>query len=365
MKPKVASFFSGAGGLDLGFMQAGFNVAWANENDRSITPTYTANHKKIRLVDRSIIDVTPSDIPNDVIGLIGGPPCQSWSEAGSQRGPTDKRGQLFFVYSNLIAQLEPQFFLAENVSGLLFTKHGASLEGILQPLLDLGYNISYGLLNANDYGVPQDRERVIIVGYRFGPDDLFFSPPKPDPEDHRTCLRDAIFDIQGKAIRARDGIHAVPEHRFINADGIDVGNNEYFDRGGFSPIFMSRNRVRSWDSPSFTIQAGARHAPLHPQAPVMRKVGKDAFEFDPKVKSDKYRRLSVREVARIQTFPDSFDFKYEKVSDGYKMIGNAVPVEFAHRLARQIRKDITKFSSMQALRKRQTNSRGRLVKFDT
>jgi len=343
---QIASFFSGAGGLDLGFKKAGFKIIWANENDKVITPTYSANHKKVELLSKSIVDISPGDLPESITGMIGGPPCQSWSEAGAQRGPSDRRGQLFYVYSDLIASICPDFFLAENVSGLLFTKHGDALERILEPLLKLGYNISYGLLNAHDYGVPQDRERVIIVGYRFGPNDLFFEPPAPLPESERPTLRHAIFDIKKYAVRAKDGVGAVPDRVFRNANDDEVGNNEYFDRGGFSPIFMSRNRVRPWDSPSFTIQAGARHAPLHPQAPIMQKVAKDRFQFDPSVGKNKYRRLTVREVARIQTFPDDFRFVYSNVSDGYKMIGNAVPVEFAFRLAEKIRKDLKEFNKL-------------------
>jgi DNA (cytosine-5)-methyltransferase 1 len=109
--------------------------------------------------------------------------------------------------------------------------------------------------------------------------------------------------------------------------------------GGFSTMFMSRNRVRGWDEPSFTIQAGGRHAPLHPKAPKMVLVGKDKRVFEPG-SEDLYRRLSVREAARIQTFPDSHIFKYSSVVDGYKMIGNAVPVTFAKALAKKIASDL-------------------------
>ena len=102
---------------------------------------------------------------------------------------------------------------------------------------------------------------------------------------------------------------------------------------------MSRNRVRSWDEPSFTIQAGGRHAPIHPNAPKMTKVGKDKFVFK-RGKESTYRRLSVRECARIQTFPDNFKFVYKDLNDGYKMIGNAVPVNLAFHIAKAIAKDI-------------------------
>lgn len=109
--------------------------------------------------------------------------------------------------------------------------------------------------------------------------------------------------------------------------------------GGFSSIFLSRNRVRSWDEFSFTIQAGGRHAPLHPQAPKMEKIGVDQMRFIPG-QENLYRRLSVRECARIQTFPDDFIFHYKDVADGYKMIGNAVPVNLASFLANSINEQI-------------------------
>ena len=112
--------------------------------------------------------------------------------------------------------------------------------------------------------------------------------------------------------------------------------------GGFSTIYMSRNRVRSWEEPSFTIQAGGRHAPIHPQAPKMKFISQNKRIFV-SGKEHLYRRLSVRECARIQTFPDDFIFKYENIADGYKMVGNAVPVEFARHIAVKIVLDIQDF----------------------
>lgn len=156
-KLKVAALFAGAGGLDLGFTQAGFEVPWANEYDKDIWATYEANFPNSKLDRRSITDVADDEIP-EVDGFIGGPPCQSWSEAGSARGIEDKRGQLFFEYLRLIEAKKPLFFLAENVSGILFSRHNPALDSILKGFADLGYNVSYGLLNARDYGVPEDRK---------------------------------------------------------------------------------------------------------------------------------------------------------------------------------------------------------------
>ena len=134
-----------------------------------------------------------------------------------------------------------------------------------------------------------------------------------------------------KAKPAKEG------NRTNGEKGLWAPNHEYMN-GGFSSIYMSRNRVRSWNEPSFTIQAGGRHAPLHPQAPKMKFIAQNKRIFVPG-KEKKYRRLSVRECARIQTFPDDYIFKYENIADGYKMIGNAVPVNFAKHIAQKIIED--------------------------
>jgi DNA (cytosine-5)-methyltransferase 1 len=316
---KVAAFFAGAGGLDLGFKQADFDIVWANEFDRDIWATYEKNHPETTLDRRSILQISSEDIP-EVDGFIGGPPCQSWSEAGKSRGIEDQRGQLFFEYMELIAKKRPKFFLAENVSGILFSKHNSAVNDLLSNFSQIGYNVSYGLLNANNFGVPQDRERVIIVGIRTDIGEIYVPP---SPLEYKPTLKDAIADLEPSAVPAQPGNK--------RNDILEVSNHEYMI-GGFSSMFMSRNRVRDWDSPSFTIQAGGRHAPLHPQAPKMEKIDKDEWTFKSGSES-LYRRLTVRECARVQTFPDDFEFVYSNVPDGYKMIGNAVPVTFAKHLA--------------------------------
>ncbi len=218
---------------------------------------------------------------------------------------------------------QPSFFLAENVSGILHPRHKEAFENILKQFENVGYNISYRLLNANDYGVPQDRLRVIIVG--FHKEKVGYSFEFPNPLPHKPTLKETISDLR----------LAKPAKQFNKTNGdLEIPNHEYMN-GGFSTIYMSRNRVRSWDEPSFTIQAGGRHAPIHPQAPKMMFVEQNKRIFMPG-KEHLYRRLSVRECARIQTFPDAFIFKYRDVADGYKMIGNAVPVQFAYNIAKKI-----------------------------
>ena len=330
---KVISLFTGAGGLDLGFKKAGFDIIWANEFDPTIWETFEKNFPETPLDKRSIIDVPTSEVPF-ADGIIGGPPCQSWSEAGSGRGINDHRGQLFFEYIRLLKEKQPAFFLAENVSGILHPKHTEAFQGILKQFEGAEYNVSYKLLNANDYGVPQDRLRVIIVG--FHKKKVGFSFEFPDSLLNKPILKDAIFDLcLAKA--------AKPFNK-TNGENLELSNHEYMT-GGFSSIYMSRNRVRSWDEPSFTIQAGGRHAPIHPQAPKMKFISKNQRIFLPS-KEHLYRRLSVRECARIQTFPDNFIFHYRDVADGYKMIGNAVPVNFSYNIAKKIFSDLSKIKNI-------------------
>ncbi len=327
----IVSFFAGAGGLDLGFSRAGFNVVWANEYDKDIWQTYEKNHPHTRLDKRSIVEIDAADVP-DCDGIIGGPPCQSWSAAGALRGITDKRGQLFFDFIRILKAKRPKFFLAENVAGMLQAKHKTALENIISMFEECGYTLSLQLLNASDFGIPQDRKRLFFVGYR---DDLGRAFQFPEPHTKETLqkitLADAISDLQYNAVPAK-------EKNYTNKAHCIVPNHEYMI-GGFSSIYMSRNRVRHWHEPSFTIQAGARHAPMHPQAPKMLFVEKDKRMFVEEARH-LYRRLTVRECARIQTFPDDFLFCYEHVAAGYKMVGNAVPVLLAEQLARVIGQDL-------------------------
>lgn len=329
-KLKVASLFSGCGGLDLGFHKAGFQTIWANEYDSTIWGTFEHNFPKVFLDKRSIVDIPSSDIPSDIDGIIGGPPCQSWSEAGACRGINDHRGKLFFEYIRILKDKQPLFFLAENVSGILANIHSEAFSKILKAFSSAGYNITFKLLNAKYYNVPQDRERVIIVGYH---KKTGMKYSHPIGFNKLITLQDAIWDL-------RDSAKPAKAYNKTNFPNLDVPNHEYMI-GGFSTIYMSRNRVRSWDEQSFTIQAGGRHAPIHPQAPKMKFIDQNTRIFMPG-KEKLYRRLSIRECARIQTFPDTFVYKYNDLSDGYKMVGNAVPVNFAYEMAKTIGNDVRK-----------------------
>ena len=322
----LISLFSGAGGMDLGFYKAGFKTIVANEWDKKITPTFRANFPDVELIEGDIRKIDSSALPDNIIGIIGGPPCQSWSEAGALKGIEDRRGQLFYEYIRVIRDKRPVFFVAENVSGMLAARHRKAVQEFISLFEDIGYNVNLKLLNAKDFGVAEDRERVFFIGFRKDVNIPFFT--YPTPLDCRLTLKDVIWDLKDSAIPAK-------EKNKTNGDDCIVANHEYYI-GSYSPIFMSRNRVRGWDEPGFTVQASGRQCQLHPQAPKMENIGLNRFRFVPGCEH-LYRRMSVREVARIQGFPDNFQFIYNDVDYGYKMVGNAVPVNLAYSVALQIK----------------------------
>lgn len=324
MTLNIVSLFSGAGGLDLGFKKEGFNIIWANEYDKTIWETFEYNFHDTALDKRSITDISFNEIP-DCDGIIGGPPCQSWSEVGKFDGIKSPNGKLFNNYIQILKEKQPKFFLVENVPGLVSKAHIGEFKKFIFYFENAGYNVTWKLINSNDYGVPQERFRIIIVGFRKDLGKLFIFP---DPDLYKPTLRNAIWDL--------------PEpkkcDKYKSNTDLVIPNHEYLIET-FSPIFMERNRVRSWDEPSYTILASARHIVIHPSAPKMIKHSRNKFIFADG-KESLYRRFSVRECARIQTFPDEYIFKYKNIRDGYKMVGNAVPVNLAMRLANSIKEQL-------------------------
>jgi DNA (cytosine-5)-methyltransferase 1 len=308
MTKQILSLFAGAGGLDLGFHREGYTTVWANEYDKQIAPTYKHNFPSVTVDTRSLLDIPNSDLPNSNIDVvIGGPPCQSFSVGGAQRGFDDPRGKLIHQYLRVIAHVSPKKFVMENVAGLLNEKNVASFAGIIQEFEKLGYKMSWRLLNAKDFNVPQDRKRVFLVGSKeevFNFDTVITTKIRP-------TLREALTDLPAL-------------------------NNEQHKDPGFSSMYLSGQRVRDWDQQSYTILATQRHIPLHPQAPKMVKIAPMKFELDKSAAAGIYRRFTIRECARIQTFPDSYEFLYSKPVNGYKMIGNAVPVNLANAIAKVI-----------------------------
>lgn len=326
-KMNLISLFSGAGGLDLGFHNAGFKTIIANEYDKKICPTFRANFPEVNLIEGDIrkVKIEEFHVNKEIHGIIGGPPCQSWSEAGSLKGIDDERGQLFYEYIRILKDVRPLFFVAENVSGMLAKRHSSAVNSIMELFRKSGYTVNLKMLNANDFNVPEDRDRVFYVGFRNDLNIIDYEYPKP--LNYKPTLRDCIWDLKESAIPAR-------EKNKSNGNECIVPNHEYYI-GDYSPIFMSRNRVRSWDEPGFTVQASGRQCQLHPQAPKMIKIEQNKQIFA-EGSSHLYRRMTVREVARVQSFPDNFKLLYDDVNYGYKMIGNAVPVNLAYHIANSI-----------------------------
>ena len=182
---RLISLFCGAGGLDLGFHKAGFTTIAANEYDKKIIPTYKANFPNTLLIEGDIRNVFSSEFP-DADGIIGGPPCQSWSEAGALKGIKDQRGQLFYEYIRVLRDKQPLFFVAENVSGMMAQRHSEAVKHFIELFKQSGYTLFIEMLNANDYDVAEDRERVFFIGFRnnLGIDNFHFPKPLQKPDHH-------------------------------------------------------------------------------------------------------------------------------------------------------------------------------------
>lgn len=300
-KYRVVSLFCGAGGLDLGFDQAGFKTIWANDINKDACETHKQwSHAEVVCGDIKDIDI--NSIPNcDVV--IGGFPCQGFSLAGPRK-IDDKRNILYKFFVNVVEAKKPKAFVAENVKGILTLGGGEIIKAIIADFASRGYKVKAKLLNASDYGVPQDRLRVILVGIR---NDIQKEWMYPEPFKYKVTLRDAIGNM--------------PEPK----------PSEVCD-APYSSRFMSRNRRRNWDEQSFTIPAMAKQCPLHPSSPLMSKLQQDHWVFG----IGTTRRLSWREAAAIQTFPKNLEFQGNLTSI-YQQIGNAVPVKLAEVLATQLK----------------------------
>ena len=216
---KIISLFSGAGGLDLGFEKAGFHTVIANEYDKNICPTFRVNFPNTTLIEGDIRNLDATLFPQNVAGIIGGPPCQSWSEAGSLKGIEDKRGQLFYEYIRILKAVQPLFFVAENVSGMLAKRHAEAVDGFMKLFDEAGYDVNLKMLNANDYDVPEDRDRVFYIGFR---KDLKINDYQyPIPTGNNPTLKDAIWDLKDSVLPAKG-------NNKTNGDACIVANHEYF-----------------------------------------------------------------------------------------------------------------------------------------
>lgn len=360
----VVSLFSGAGGLDLGTELAGlasrigviealeaiknkedfqkireeslFHTIYTNDMFVEANETYHKNFSSTIIQHQKDIRKVAHFPKNDL--TIGGFPCPGFSEAGP-RLIDDERNFLYIHFIRELIQTQPSFFVAENVKGMMTLGKGEVLKQIIEDFSSAGYTVTAHLVNARDYGVPQVRERVFLVGVhkekiekKFGYRYELPLPTHGDPTEIDlisdklpwVTLKEAIGDLED-----------------------DPG--EYFE-GSYSTIYMSRNRKKSWDEQSFTIQASGRQAPQHPGGSPMTQYvdeedGRKRWKFN-----GENRRLSMKEIARIQTFPDWFEFstgspvgksgreisRNAQIDKVYKQIGNAVPVLLARSIIQPI-----------------------------
>lgn len=409
-KYKIASLFSGCGGLDLGFINQGFEVVWANDFFKEAVETYTKNIGD-HIIFGDITKIPSEEIPNNFDILLGGFPCQGFSVANTKRSMEDERNFLYKELLRLIKDKNPKFFVAENVKGLLSMQKGKVIEMIIDDFKSLGYEVDYRVLKASDYGVPQNRERVVIIGNRLGLENpfpqkthglvnnLFDDNLKPyqtvkDAVGHLATVRtrDKSFLLNGKTVHnhvARTNVadkfwgrkYKVNQHDICdylkywrdksgwstkrvdehfgyahtaghwfrkdnNSGSIPnpkdwwelkkiLGFDDKYDKAvtelELKEIkFEQSLRINNWEMPSDTITATG-----------------------PEIHPNRERRMSVRECAIIQTFPEDFVF-YGSLGNMYKQIGNAVPVLLAEKIAEVIKHELDKYEQSNKRTKRGT-----------
>lgn len=302
-KYTIVSLFAGSGGLDMGFENQGFKTIWANDIDKDACITHKT-WSNAELVQGDISKIDFNNIPESDV-ITGGFPCQGFSLAGPRK-IDDKRNVLYRYFVKLVKEKQPYAFIAENVKGILTLGDGAIIEAIVEDFSEKGYIVFPNLVNTADYGVPQDRWRVIMLGFRNDLGITEFELPKPFKK--RVTLKEAL-------------------------KGMPEPNQNDICNAAFSSRYMSRNRKRSWDDVSYTIPAMSKQVTLHPSSPDMEKVGEDEWKFGD---NGVTRRFSWQEAAIIQTFPRDMQFAGNLTSK-YKQIGNAVPVKLAEVVAKELK----------------------------
>lgn len=312
VKPRVVSLFSGAGGLDLGFKEAGFRLVWANDFDADAVATYRDNIGT-ECVLGDISQIASNEIPDCEV-MIGGFPCQGFSVANTRRDVLDSRNKLYLEYIRILSEKKPLMFVAENVKGILTLGKGAVIRAIINDFTEAGYTVVYKLLNAADYGVPQLRQRIIIVGIR---NDLNLNFSFPEP----THSKGGEFGLL-PWVSVAEALKDIPDPDGNQAN--KVPNNQY-SRYKIVTRNFTGHRPTDGDKPSPTILA--------------RGNGGGGVCAIPHYNGT--RRLSIRESATIQTFPKEFIFS-GRMGSAYRQVGNAVPVVLAKVIAVQVMKTLRK-----------------------
>ena len=303
---KIVSLFSGAGGLDLGFQMAGHEIIWANDFYEDAVETYRHNLGE-HILCADIHDVSVDDIPDCDI-VIGGFPCQGFSVANTKRHVGDERNELYKQLIRVIKSKSPKFFLAENVKGLTSLAKGEVFKMILNDFSSIGYQVQYKIMNAADYGVPQNRLRVVIVGVR---NDIHWKYNYPEPTHDK------------------DGNHGL--HRWISvSEGLaDIPNPD-------EPNDLPNHTYSKY---KLNINGYLGHRLLDPDkpAPTVTARGDNRGGVVILPHPNGKRRMSCRELASVQSFPLNYDFQGNR-SSIYRQIGNAVPPLLGYAVANEFNK---------------------------
>ena len=325
-KPRTISLFSGCGGLDLGFHQAGYDIVFANDIEKTVADTYKFNLGDILIRDITQVDID-EEIPEDIDVVLAGIPCQPFSNAGNRKSMDDHRGGLFESVMSIVDKKKPKVVLFENVRGFISSKDDQGIpmpKRIENELMEHGYKTFWKLLKASDYEVPQNRYRVVIIGLRNDIDIDYKFPEVILGQDLsvKTVIDGSILDDEQHEVWALS-----PQSQLLSS---------YIPPGGSwknipdevlpERLVKIRSDMKKYRSPNFyrkfnldevmgTITAAAtpeNSGILHPL---------------------ENRRYSVREIARFQSFPDEFKFIGDSIPSKYKMIGNAVPPRLAYHIA--------------------------------
>ena len=333
-KLRVASFFSGAGGLDIGFHATGFDIVFANDVEPLFCNTLESNkgtcfseHMQVSCKDIRLIDL--DELPKDIDLVIGGPPCQTFSasgrRAGGAAGRLDKRGNLFEAYCRLISGIKPRAFLFENVRGILATNRGEDWRAVVEAFSCIGYKVSHRILDACDYGVPQQRERLFLVGHQL--DQEFWFPEPTHGPDSETKQPHVTPRVAFEGIKTDEDIDSLLLRTGKYAPLLPLvppgGNYLFFTakRGYPKPIFAYRSRFSD-----FLYKAN----PDHTIKTLIASPGKYTGPFH-----WENRSFSIAEYKRLQGFPDDYVLCGTR-PDIIKQIGNSVSPKIAELLAASI-----------------------------
>lgn len=313
--------FCGAGGLALGMHNAGINSQLLVDFDKDSINTLKLNRPSWNSICASVLDIDLNEYRGQIDIMAGGFPCQAFSYAGKSLGFADTRGTLFYEYARLISQVKPKLVLGENVKGLLNHDNGRTLSVIISELENLGYRVAYKVLRAQFLDVPQKRERLIIFGLREDIDSPIYFPVE---KDYTINLRAALKSVprstgQQYSPSKRAIMEMIPEGGYWR--DLPLGVQKDFMGGSFHLGGGKTGMARrlSWSEPSLTLTCNPAQ--------------KQTERCHPK----ETRPLTVREYARIQTFPDEWEFT-GSTSSQYKQIGNAVPVNLGYHIGLAMRK---------------------------